>query len=333
MGYPKRVHFVLLLAACFLIPVRGRAQAWVSPRGTGSLTVSYQNTFVDKHLFGTGQDFLVVGGVKTSDIGQVRFNSMFVDVAYSFTDRLALSVSLPYITAKYTAPASPVAPGFGPHFIINPDGTHSVPLDDGHYHGGLQDFDFRVRYNAWTHPFMITPFVEYITPSHEYGFYSHSVIGNQVRQWNIGTYLGSNLDRFLPGTYIQGRYAYGIPQTILGISRRHHNAELEMGYFVNPDIHVFGILIGEVTKGGVNLPNDVSPLLPTNPVFFHHTQISRDNILNIAGGVGYSLKDSVDFYGVLTHTLTARNMHATNYEITIGIGWGFGGSPQRPCHC
>jgi hypothetical protein len=325
----KWILTCLLFLACLSLPICGFAQAWVSPKGTGAISLSYQNNFIDKHLFGTGQDFLMPGGVKTSDLGQVRQQSTFVDVGYSFTNRLAINVSLPYIESKYTAPLNPPVAGFGPHALA--DGT--IPLDDGHYHGSFQDFNIRVRYNVWTHPLVITPFIEYVTPSNGYMFYSHAVVGNHVRELKIGTYIGSTLNSFLPNAYIQGRYAYGFPQEILGISRTRQNAELEMGYFFSPVIHGFGILIGQVTNGGVNLPTDVSPLSPTNPLFFHHTQISRDNILDIAGGVGYSLSNSVDLYGVVTHTITARNMHAVNYGLTFAIGWGFGGSPQRPCHC
>src|SRR5262249_11888883 len=163
-----------------------------------------------------------------------------------------------------------------------------IPLDDGHYHGSFQDLNIRVRYNAWTHPFMITPFVEYITPTNGYMFYSHAIVGNHVRQLNVGVFLGSLIDRVLPNTYIHGRYSYGFPQEILGVSRTRQNGEFEMGYFFTPSIHAFGLLIGQVTNGGIDVPEDipVTERVASNPVFFHHAQITRDNILDIAGGVG-----------------------------------------------
>lgn len=323
----------LFSVVCFSLPVSGFAQVFISPKGTGTISITYQNSYVNKHLMGRGENFLTPGGVKTSNIGDVRRQATYVDFAYSLTDRLAFSVSLPYIAAKYTAPANPPIAGFGPHFLINPDGTRSYPLDDGNYHGSFQDFDIRVRYNMWTHPLMITPFIEYVTPSNGYMFYSHAIVGNHVRELDIGTYVGSLLDPLLPNTYIQGRYSYGFPQEILGFSRRRHNAEVDVTYFIDPTIRAFGLIVGEVTNGGVNLPNDINPAVPTNPVFFHHAQISRDNILNVGGGLQYSLNNTVDLYGVVTHTITARNMHALDYELTIGMSWGFGGSPQRPCHC
>jgi hypothetical protein len=349
--FPRTVGVCLVAAACLMFPLYGFTQAWVSPKGTGSLSVSYQNSFVDQHLFGDGQNFVYVNVagkgqppvlVQTSNLGQVRFQSTFLDVSYSLTDKLGISASLPFIEAKYTAPSTPVTPGLGPHVLVNPDGTKTIPLDDGRYHGSFQDFDIKVRYMAWTHPFVITPFVEYVQPSHGYMFYSHAVVGSHVRQLNIGTYLGGLLDPLLPNGYIQGRYSYGFPQTIIGVSRRRQNMELEVGYFVNPTIRAFGLVIGEVTKGGVNVPTDVLSFdadrpygftTSLNPLFFHHTQISRDNILDIGGGMTYAINDGLDLFGVVTHTITARNMHALKYGITFGMSWGFGGSPQRPCHC
>lgn len=322
---------VLIFAlAIILFPIYGSAQATVEPKGSGSITLSYQYSFVDQHLFGTGENYNTVNGVKTSDLGTLSSHAIYADFAYSITDKVAFSVSLPFITRKYNAPDHPLAPGFGPHKLA--DG--SIPLDDGNYHGSFQDFGFRVRYSLWTRPLYITPFIEYNTPSNNYMFYSHAIVGNHVHQLNLGTYIAGVLDPVIPNTYVQFRYAVGFPEEIVGVSRTSENAEVELGYFINPTLRAIGIVIGEVTHGGINLPN--GPGLPrdtTNPLFFHHAQITRDNLLNVGGGIQYSFNNSIDFYAIGIHTITARNMHALDYEITTGMSWGFGGSPQRPCHC
>ncbi len=109
--------------------------------------------------------------------------------------------------------------------------------------------------------------------------------------------------------------------------------EVEFGYFIKPEIRAFTILAGQVTHGGLNAPQDLGPPDPNNPLFFHHTQITRDNYLNIGFGGQYSLSNSVDFFGLVTHMITARNLHGLTYGLTFGFSWGFGGNPQRPCHC
>lgn len=322
--------------------------AWVEPKGTGSIAVSYQNYYIDRHMFGD-KDWAIVNGVRTTDVGQLRFQTAFLDFGYSFTDNLGLSVTLPFVTAKYTAPTSPPIPGFGPHRLAD----RSIPIDDGRYHGGTQDFTLRLRYKIAARPLVITPYVQYGFPSTSYQFYSHAVIGNRVSEFVIGSYFGRVLDPFLPNFYVNGGYGVGFPQRILGISRVHHKMEFEGGYFVGERARLFGILVGQVSDGGLDLTQDLSPetlakpvpnnfILPefgpppytaANELFLHHLQIARENYLDVSGGMSYLLNDNTSIYGVLIHTITARNLHPKKYGVSFGIGWGFGGSPQRPCHC
>jgi hypothetical protein len=322
---------VIFAVATILFPFFISAQATIEPKGSGSFGISYQYAFVDKHLFGTGEDYRVLSnGTKTSNLGQLRSHAIFVDFGYSITDKLAFSVSLPFMTRKYTAPTEKLDPGMGAHALA--DG--SIPLDDGNYHGSFQDFGFRVRYNLLSKSVFITPFIEYNVPSNNYMFYSHAIVGNHVKQLNLGTYVAGLLDPIIPNTIVQLRYAVGFPEEIVGVSRTRENAEVEVGYYINSSWRAFGTVIGEVTHGGIDLPKGTgSTKNTTNPLFFHHAQITRDNILNVGGGIQYSLNNSVDLYAAAVHTITARNMHALDYEITAGMSWGFGGSPQRPCHC
>jgi len=340
-----RPKFSFLLLFCAVCLIGGSSfvfgQAWVAGKGTGSIAISYQNNFDDRHLFGNGADFLVINGQPNSDVGKIRLQAVFLDVGYSLTDKLALSVSLPYITAKYFAPTNPPFPGFGPHRLA--DG--SIPIDDGQYHGGIQDLSLRVRYNIAAHPFMITPFLQYGFPSHAYQFYSHAVIGNRVAEFQIGSYAGGTLGRFLPNAYVQGGYSLGFPQRILGVSKIHHHLEFEGGYFVTERIRAFGILLGQISDGGLDLTQDLTskalffpdfgppPYNAGNEKFLHHLQISRESFLDVSGGMQYSLNGGMDIYGTLVHTITARNLHALKYGLTFGVAWAWGGSPQRPCHC
>lgn len=333
--------------------------AWIPPKGVGSFSISYQNNFSDRHTFGDGREYLTIAGEKITDNGNLRTQAGYLDFGYSFTDKLAVSFELPYMDSKYYSPKTfPLGPdgqpnyGFGPHKFWDPSHPAVPPvalIDNGQYHGGFQNLGFRIRYNIATHPFMITPFLQYDVPSHAYPFYSHAVIGNRLAEFQIGTYLGGLVT---PNTYLAGGYGLGFPQRVLGISRTHHHLELEGGYFVTERIRAFGILHGQITQGGINLnqlPSTYNsfPILfegfgrPAHPkgytsadeMFLHHLQIQRDSFLNISAGMQYSLNSSMDLYGALEHTLTNRNLHKLKYGVTFGVSWGFGGSPQRPCHC
>jgi|GEM_PF-1571407 len=326
----------ILLLCVILFPVSILAQAWVSPKGTGSVSISYLNNLDNRDYFGRGEPYIDVppnpmcpNGCRVNDFGELRTQGVYFDFTYSITDKLGLSASLPYLAPKYKAPTNPTNAFFAAH--VFPDG--SIPLDDGHYHGSFADVGFRVRYNVATNPFMITPFVEYNQPSHNYLFYSHSIVGADLKTFSLGTYLGSTLDSVLPNAYIQGRYAFRFYEKVLNVSRHSHEGELEFGYFIRPEFRAFTILAAQVTVGGLDAPYDLGPPIPENPLFFHHTQITRDNYLNIGFGGQYSINDRLDFFGLVDHMLDARNLHGLKYGITFGFSWGFGGSPQRPCHC
>lgn len=338
MGRGK--SFVVALVAFLLFQisfaVQGSCQAWTASKGTGSISISYLNEFSDKTFFGNGDTFRInpVTGLKENNSGDIRTQGVYFDFGYSITDKLAVTASIPYLAKRFDPPRGqdPFAPYSGRH--LYPDGT--VPLDDGNYHGSFQDIGLRVRYNVTMRPFPITPYVELNTPSNDYLFFSHATVGNHVTSVGIGVYMGGSIDRILPNAYIQGRYGYTFDEKILDYSRNRNIGDIEFGYFITPSIRAFTILAGEDTNGGLDTP--LSPSFgpanaATNPEYFHHAQISRATYLNIGVGGQYSINERLDFYGLVAHTITARNLHNVEYGITLGLSWGFGGSPQRPCHC
>lgn len=344
MGAKNRVLPVLLV--CFVLElafaVSGNCQAWISPKHTGAFSISYLNDFSNKDYFGHGENFVITpvdvtapdgtfypAGTKLDQFGEVRTQGVYLDFGYSFTDKLAVTASIPYLAPKYTVSTDATNAFFAPHRF--PDGT--IKLDDGHYHGSFADIGLRLRYNLTTRPFLITPYVEYNGPSNDYFFYSHGIVGRHVNSVGIGAYMGGTLGDFLPDAYIQGRYGEAFDEKILGISRHRSLLELETGYFITPSTRGFMILSGQVTHGGLNAPYDLGNPVASNPLFFHHTQITRDNFLNIGFGGQYSLNNRIDLFGLVAHMITARNLHGLTYGITFGMSWGFGGSPQRPCHC
>ena len=325
------VGFVLLTSQAF-----GQG-AWVAPKGTGSISISYLNDFSNLDYFGKGEHYIDVPGLgRATYFGDNRTQGIFFDFSYSFTDKLSLSASIPFLAAKYTAPPldQQVNAIVAPHVFA--DG--SIPLDDGNYHGNFQDLGLRLKYNISSSPLVITPYIEVGLPSNDYPFFSHAIVGSNLRSLGIGLYMGRTLDPFLPNTFLSGRYGYAWDEKVLGISRSRHVGELEAGYFVTSSMTAFMILVGQFTNGGLDGPNDfagpgIGPADTTNPLFFHHTQIARENYLNVGLGGQYSLNERFALFGVVTRMLAARNLHGLTYGVNFGFSWSFGGSPQRPCHC
>jgi hypothetical protein len=101
-----RELFPLLLLLSPSLP----AQAWLSPQGDGTVSVLYQNGITHLHAYGD----------RTKDRGPTYFDGAVFSSDYSLTDRLAVSVSLPFIEAKYA--------GSFPHVLVRGDSSTAVAI-------------------------------------------------------------------------------------------------------------------------------------------------------------------------------------------------------------
>src|SRR4029078_4200378 len=133
---PRVTRRALVAAAVAAVLVgsttRAAAQAWVPPRGEGAVSVQFQDALVLYHLLPTVQ----------RDRGRIRGETLLADATYGVTDKLAVSVSLPFVTSKY-------------------DGQrpHDETTDNGQFHSTFQDFRFDVRYNVARKGLVLEPFI------------------------------------------------------------------------------------------------------------------------------------------------------------------------------
>ena len=285
------------------------AQAYVPAKGEGTISFLYQGTFVKDHYFGT----------TPVDAGSITSRMMLLDVTYGVTDRLAVTFGIPWIASMYT--------GSAPHPLVDNSGPtpryYGVsPGDDGTYHATFQDFRFDVRYNVVAKKGMaLTPFIATSVPSHEYTVFAHTAPGQRLKQLQIGVSGAKLLDAAVPGLFVQARYAYTIAQTVADISHNRSNADLEVGYFVTPRLRLLALGTGQFTHGGVDLvPN---PQVVMGPLFQYHDQITQIHFLDIGGGASFALTDRVDFFGSLLRTVAARNGHAVDHGLSLGLSWSF----------
>lgn len=279
-----------------LVSATAFAQAWLPPKGEASFSFSYGNSFVKKHYFQTDE----------FEGGHIRSNTVLIDVGYGITERLAVNIGIPYVSSKYYGPL-----------------PHTLAIDDGTYHGTFQDYRIDLRYQALKAPFVATPFVAAIIPSHNYTFFAHSAAGRDLHEYLLGINLGRRLDPILSDGYVQARYSYAFVERVLGIRHDRSNVDLELGYFVTPSLGVRALGLWQYTHGGFEIPIDIEPFDPGNPRFFHHDQLSRDNFLNIGGGLSYALTGSVDVFASYIKTVSGRNGHKIQQGLTVGASWSF----------
>ena len=293
---PFAIGLVVTSLGCLASAPAARAQAWVSPKGEGTVSVAVQSMNVQNHLAGTTP--LNAGAIDTMVV--------LTDSSYGLTDKISLDFAIPFVSSKYT--------GTSPHPGSN--------TDDGNYHGTFSDIRFAVRYNVTRKGVVFTPYVGTGTPSHDYVFFAHAAPGLRLKELQIGTYAAKLFERGVPGLFISGRYSYGFVEKVLDISHNRSSADLEVGYFFSPKFRAFGMSSGQYTHGGIDLPINGLRGLPVQyrPV---HDVIQKVHYVKAGAGLAYSITDSFDVFGSFVKQVTGRNGHQLNRGITIGATWGF----------
>ena len=289
---------VFCLAALTLVitAAPARAQAWLPSQGEISLSFVFSDSFVDEHD---------LNGLRDPN-SNIYTQSMLMDVTFGLRDDLALTVALPVVRSKYETQGTP---------------RHPTVPDDGQFHTTATDLRFDLRYNALNkRNLVVTPYLGTVTPAHAYEFYAHAAAGRRVKELQIGTFVGTTLDALLPGMFLQGRYGFGIQEQFVDFSHNRSVYSLETGYFATPDVRVFGMVNGQVTHGGVDLSPTARLQWPALQ-WTNHDRITRENFVNVGGGVGWSVNDVVDVFGSYTTQVHSVNTHVLDRAFIIGASF------------
>jgi hypothetical protein len=272
-------------------------------RGDISVTTAYQRTNVTKHFYSHGEAI---------DRGHIRGDSILLALDYALTDRLVANVGVPYVLTSYH--------GAFPHQL-------SV-VDDGATHGTYQDYRADLRYQFVVRQTAVTPFVGFTTPTHNYHAHGHAASGHDLNEQTAGINIERNIERFVPGTYVQGRYAFSLAEKVLGISHNRSNLDVSVGYFITPSLSVRGLWSLQKTYGGLEI--DLAHPL-TGQQFLHHDQVSRNDYVAVGIGASYSLNETVDLFFAGQQMLHGRNGHKLDFSPTFGITWSFSALRANSC--
>jgi hypothetical protein len=304
-----RASGYVTLLVCFLLPISVLAQAFVPLKGNGSVTIAYQYANVHDHFFGDGSRV---------QRGRIYSEGVILQADYGLTDAVAVSLAIPYIQARYS--------GVNPHNPANLNfPNNAVFLDDGTYHGSIQDLGFGIRYNVWARAVSITPFVNVTVPSHDYPFFAHSAIGRNLRQLSFGANVGGQIEHFLPNSYFHIRYAYAVPEKVeiegASFGSNRSQIRLDFGHVFTERLSLRAIQIAQIAHGGLDQPNDYPD--KTNELWFHHDQIDAISSLDVGGGADFSLSPSIDLSASLVHSVWGRNGHALRMGVVAGVTYSF----------
>jgi hypothetical protein len=125
--------FLLALLATFsLVPTFAYSQAWTPAKGEGDYSIAAQDLYTRDHLLQDGSRV---------EAGHVTLLGLVQSVDFGVTDKVAATVASPIGAGRYN--------GHTPHLL---------PIDNGNYHGSLQDMGLSLRYQWLAHPFVLTRF-------------------------------------------------------------------------------------------------------------------------------------------------------------------------------
>lgn len=303
---------IATLALCLQVPLALAAHPdiWVPAKGHGAASVAYQHLYIRYHTDSHGNKLLP---------GTMRLRSVFFDVDYGLTDRLAITASAAFKSNRFDErnPGSAHDPGS----LDDPHGEHF--LDDGRYHAGWQDWNLAVRYLWIDRPHLaVTPYVDYGQPIRDYTVFAHSAVGTGQAQLEAGVNVGGRLPAPAQNLFWRAGAAYAYMDKAGDRRVNHGTFDLELGYLLTPRLTVRGVLVKRKTYNGLDFPEDYAHS-HSDDTFFHHDQNIRDDFLNVGAGVDYQLNDRYTGFANLGRTLRGDNTHLIDYAITVGVSRGF----------
>jgi hypothetical protein len=248
-------------------------------RGHGSISIGYQNTYVNGM-------FLPVPGGK-APIGYVRVQSISFDLNYFVADRWSVQLGIPYVEGRYRGP-DPHCITTGPPQCagqVVPAQPHpeSRFLDDGSYHGAWQDWTVGAAYHGNIDDYLLTPTVIVYLPSHQYTFFANAAVGQDVKKLELAIDLAHQFE--LSNVYYRARAGHVFAEKTLGQSIDYNRLDLELGYFINETwtAKVFGS-----GKKGNGFTGNYDQ---TTEEWYRHDQRAKHNYANVGAGLDYHLND------------------------------------------
>jgi hypothetical protein len=283
---------IALLTVC-LGPSEGHAQAWAPPAGIGVVTVAYQTINNTNHRLTDGSLF---DGYDSISRG------VLFSLDYAFTDRLSLTIGLPYIGSKYTGPE--------PSFF-------GLQVDDCFcWNSGWQDFGVTARYNIANDAFALTPSVSFGAPSHNYDYFGEAVLGRNLNEVRVGVDAGRRLDAISDRLSVSGRYSYAFVEKVLELPNNRSNFAVEAGFLATRKLATTLTLLWQRSHGGLRSSDPFTP-----EQYAQYDRILKDNNFHISCGAAYTLP-KIDVFASYVHYAGGTDTHV-GHAVTAGVSVPF----------
>lgn len=297
-----------LLATTLCAWTSAHAQVAVPDAGHGSISMTYQQALVEDRTDSQGN---------VGTIGIAHYRTVLLGIDYSFANRWAVSAVLPYGSnmAAHT--------DHDPRIFTNPHGQRFI--DDGHYRGGWKDWSVGVRYQWLTAPILLTPYIRYGAPTHDYQFYGESALGLGQTELDFGIAGGGRLPRPWQNVFITADMSYALVEKIAIVKVNHSTIGFDVGYYFSPTLSGRIGLSHRASYGGLDLP---AALFNPDGSLNQDRLLYHDSIRNVAyteahAGVDYQLNDRYALSADIGRMFDGYNANLNKVAFSVGISRSF----------
>ena len=275
---------------------------------------------------GLEYQYIRTGSFATSfgdlDVGNTDANVFMLSGAYSFTDKLTVYGSLPWIRKRHE--------GALPHNPLVDFQNFEPPdlrlIDDGSYHSGWQDIYVGMQYLARDERLTLSPFISYGLPTTNYPFYGHAAIGRNL--WHVPVGVAWSFTPYFDDWFLEGDVAYVFTEKTLDHNVSHWLINLEAGYYLTRYFapNIFASIKHGTT--GLNWPDDFDLTNLDTAEFYYHDRTIKHNWINAGLGFDLVLDNKWLVSGTWFKMVRPEQVNVVDRAWTLGFTRYFGGGAE-----
>jgi hypothetical protein len=173
-------------------------------------------------------------GTERTHGGEARAESLLFAVDYGLNEHWSLSVAVPWIRKRYRGTAQHVPA------LLDPPNNTAPFIDDGDYHGGLQDWRIGLHYATRAQRFLLTPYVVAHIPSRDYPHFGQAAIGQNRDKLQFGLGIARAMET--RPFFFRFDLSHTFVERTLGRNVDHTIYDLGLGWFARDRLalSVFG---------------------------------------------------------------------------------------------
>jgi hypothetical protein len=341
---------VLLTAIGIAVAWAGtaRAQAWVAPPNSLDFDLGYQFVNNEGHYGGS-----LEGSYEKQSEGldDSQNHSLRIGAEYSTPlQGLSIGANVTVLRTKFTGD-----PTYNPHGTQHTCTGMPPNLMCHHDAGGteLTDLNTDIRYQLPVAPagFAITPLVGATIPLTDYPIIGHAAYGKHLIEGRVGLEIGrtffdkayadllytysivEKLDECViapPGSPIAGMCVPGTQDSAKSFGLNHSDARMILGYFIMPQLSVFGAGMWKHVHGGASwgrLQDIRAKVMAMEPltaedttIRFYHDQLAQERMIMLGGGLNYQPIDQIGVQAGVYKAVWGDSI-ANSLAAGVGLTW------------